>query len=101
MAAHTARWQRLAAALQPQVQSWRGVAVVEARQALRGVPFTVAGTRSAALGDLSRCDTPRQLMSYWGLTPSEHTSGERRRHGALPQTGNSPARRALSEGAWA
>jgi transposase len=40
-------------------------------------------------------------MSYLGLTPSEHTSGERRRQGALTKTGNSHARRALIERAWA
>ena len=40
-------------------------------------------------------------MSYLGLTPSEHTSGERRRQGAITKTGNSHARRVLIEGAWA
>ena len=70
-------------------------------QALRGVQFPVAVTVIAELGDLSRFDNPRQLMSYLGLTPSEHTSGERRRQGSLTKTGNSHARRALVEGAWA
>ncbi len=40
-------------------------------------------------------------MSYLGLIPSEHTSGERRRQGAITTTGTSHARRALIEGAWA
>jgi len=40
-------------------------------------------------------------MSYLGLIPSEHTSGERRRQGAITKTGNSHARRVLIEGAWA
>jgi transposase len=40
-------------------------------------------------------------MSYLGLTPSEHTTGERRRQGAITKTGNSHARRVLIEGAWA
>jgi transposase len=99
----TERLQRLEAELQPQVQvqTWRWVPVVEAIQALRGVQFTVAVTLLAELGDLSRFENPRQLMSYLGLTPSEHTSGERRRQGAITTTGNSPARRALIEGAWA
>jgi transposase len=97
----TERRQRLAAELQTQVQTWRWLPVGEASQALRGVQFTVAVTLIAALGDLSRCDHPRQLMSSRGLIPSEHPSGERRRQGSLPQTGTSHARRALSEGAWA
>jgi transposase len=40
-------------------------------------------------------------MSYLGLTPSEYSSGERRRQGGITKAGNSHARRALVEGAWA
>jgi transposase len=75
--------------------------VVEAIQALRGVQFIAAVTLIAELGDLSRFASPRQLMSYLGLTPSEHSSGERRRQGAITKTGNAHARRVLVEGAWA
>jgi transposase len=75
--------------------------VVEAIQALRGVQFTVAVTIVAELGDLTRFDNPRQLMKYLGLTPSEYSSGERRRQGSITKTGNTHARRALVEGAWA
>ena len=55
----------------------------------------------AELGDITRFDTPRQLMSYLGLTPSEYSSGERRRQGGITKAGNTHARRALVEGAWA
>ena len=75
--------------------------MVEAIQALRGIQFTAAVTLIAELGDLNRFATPRQLMSYLGLVPSEHTSGERRRQGGITKTGNSHARRVLVEGAWA
>jgi len=97
----TARLQRLEAALAALVPRWRWYPVVEAMQALRGVQFTAAVTLIAELGDLRRFDTPRQLMSYLGLTPSEHSSGERRRQGAITKTGNAHARRVLVEGAWA
>ena len=97
----TERLQRLEAELHTQVQSWRWVPVVEAIQALRGVQFTVAVTLIAERGDLSRFENPRQLMSYLGLIPSEPTTGERRRQGGITKTGNSHARRALIEGAWA
>jgi transposase len=40
-------------------------------------------------------------MSYLGLTPSEYSSGERRRQGSITKTGNTHARHALVEGAWA
>ena len=75
--------------------------MVEAIQALRGIQFTTAVTLIAELGDLTRFATPRQLMSYLGLVPSEHSSGERRRQGSITKTGNSHARRVLVEGAWA
>jgi transposase len=97
----TERRQRLEAELQPLVQTWRWAPVVDAIQALRGVQFTAAVTLIAELGDLSRFDTPRQLMSYRGRTPSEHSSGERRRQGAITTTGNAHARRVLVEGARA
>jgi transposase len=75
--------------------------VVDALQGLRGVQFTVAVTTVAELGDLTRFENPRQLMSYLGLTPSEYSSGERRRQGGITKTGNAHARRVLIEGAWA
>jgi transposase len=97
----TERLERLEAELATLVPSWRWAPVVEAIQALRGVQFIAAVTRIAELGDLSRFASPRQLMSYLGLTPSEHSSGERRRQGAITKTGNAHARRVLVEGAWA
>src|SRR5204863_2048895 len=37
---------------------------------------------------------------FLGLTPSENSSGERRRQGAITKAGNSHARRLLVEAAW-
>jgi len=101
VSAQTERRQRREEALSPWVQPWRGVPVVAALPARRGVQFIAAGTLLAELGDLSRFDNPRQLRSYLGLTPSAHSSGARRRQGALTKTGTSHARRVLIEGAWA
>jgi transposase len=98
---HQERLQRLESELQALVQTWRWLPVVEAIQALRGVQFTAAVILIAELGDLSRFENPRQLMSYLGLMPSEPTTGEHRRQGGITKTGNSHARRALIEGAWA
>ena len=97
----TERLQRLAQALHEPVHTWRLQPVVEALQALRGVPCTVAVTIVAELGDLTRVDHPRPLMRDVGLTPSAYSSGERRRQGSITKTGNTQARRALVEGAWA
>jgi transposase len=98
---HPERLQRLDQALQAHVPSWRLNPVVEALQALRGVQHTVAITRVADIGDLSRFDTPRERMKFLGLIPSEYSSGDRRQQGAIPKAGNPHARRALVEGAWA
>jgi transposase len=98
---HTERLQRLEQELQEQVTSWRLHPVVDALQALRGVQCTAAVTMVAEIGDLTRCDTPRELMKCLGLIPSEYASGEPRRQGSLTKAGNAHARRALVEGAWA
>jgi transposase len=71
------RVQRLETELHEHVKTWRLYPVVEAIQALRGVQLTGAVILVAELGDLTRFDTPRKLMS------------------------NTHARRALVEGAWA
>jgi hypothetical protein len=80
---------------------WRLSPVVQAIQARRGVQCTVAVLLIAARGALTRVDTPRQLMRDLGLTPSEDSSGERRRQGTITTAGHTCARRALIEGAWA
>jgi transposase len=98
---HTERLQRLEQELRDQVSSWRLNPVVDALQALRGVQFTVAVTMVAELGDLTRFEHPRQLMKFLGLIPSEYSSAERRRQGSITKAGNTHARRALVEGAWA
>src|SRR5919206_4934869 len=98
---HTERLQRLEQELHEHVQAWRLYPVVEALQALRGVQFTVAVTLIAEMGDLTRFDTPRELMQFLGLTPSEYSSGAQRRQGSITKAGNTHARRVLVEGAWA
>jgi transposase len=98
---YTERLQRLEQELQAQVQVWRLHPVVEALQALRGVQFTVAVTMVAEIGDLTRFEHPRELMKFLGLVPSEYSTGDHRRQGAITKAGNTHARRALIEGAWA
>ena len=95
------RLNRIAAVLTEHLPSWRLYPLVAALQALRGVQDIVAVTTLAEIGDLTRFHNPRQLAAYLGLTPSEHTSGGKRRLGSITKTGNGHARRALVEGAWA
>ncbi len=80
--------------------NWSLAPVVEALVALRGIDKLAATVVLAELGDISRFDSPKQLMAYLGLVPSEHSSGGRRRQGAITLTGNGHARRMLVESAW-
>lgn len=79
---------------------WSLKPVVESLVALRGIDKVAAMVLLAELGDISRFDSPRQLMAYLGLVPSEHSTGKRRRQGAITLTGNAHARRMLVESAW-
>jgi len=79
---------------------WSLAPVVDSLVALRGIDKLAAMVLLAELGDISRFDSPKQLMAFLGLMPSEHTSGGRRRQGAITKTGNSHARRMLVESAW-
>jgi transposase len=94
------RVERLTAQLQSSVAQWRLAPVVAAFQAMRGVSLLVAATIAAEVGDLTRFDTPRQLMAYLGLVPTEHSSGSSVRRGSITKAGNGHARRALIEGGW-
>ena len=93
------RLERLDNELEHQVRQWRYYPVVKAIQAMRGVRLLIAVGVVAELGDLTRFDHPRKLMSYLGLVPSEHSSGGKRHIGAITKTGNRRARRLLVEGA--
>jgi transposase len=75
------------------------VDVVERLVCLRGVSTLTAFALTVELGDWHRF-RPESLGPFLGLTPSEHSSGERRRQGAITKTGNSHVRRLLIEAAW-
>ena len=55
---------------------------------------------SNELGDMSQFENERQLFSYTGLTPSEHSSGEAIRRGHITRQGNTRVRCVLCEAAW-
>lgn len=68
-------------------------------QCFRGFRLVSALSLVAELHGFGRFRSPRQLMAYLGLTPSEYSSGEQRRQGGITKTGNSHARRLLVEAA--
>jgi transposase len=75
------------------------VDVVERLVCLRGVSTLTAFALTVELGDWHRF-RPESLGPFLWLTPSEHSSGQRRRQGAITKTGNSHVRRLLIEAAW-
>ena len=55
---------------------------------------------SNELGDMSQFNNERQLFSYTGLTPSEHSSGDTIRKGHITRQGNNRVRHILNQAAW-
>jgi transposase len=94
------RRDQLEARIAAMLSNWSMAPLVEALRALRGVDLISAVIFVAAIGDLGRFATPRQLMAFLGLVPSEQSSGERVRRGGITKTGNREARRMLVEAAW-
>jgi transposase len=66
----------------------------------RGIDTVNAMTVVAELYDIVRFASPRQLMAYLGMVPSEHSTGSRRRQGGITKSGNRHVRRALINAAW-
>src|SRR3954465_1478348 len=94
------RLERLTQHVAEVVGSWSMAPVVEAYHSMRGVAFLTAVTFVAEIGDVRRFETPRQLMAYLGLVPSERSTGAQVWRGSITKAGNPRARRVLIEGAW-
>jgi transposase len=95
----TERLQRLSKAMEAALPSWKREPVVRALMCMRGMAVITGMTLVAEAGDMTRFDSPSQLMSYFGLTPSEYSSGEKRHQGGITKAGNGACRRALVEAA--
>jgi transposase len=66
-----------------------------------GIDMVVAVGLLAAIGPVTRFDGPDKLVSYLGLNPTVHRSGEGRpRHGRISKQGRTHARTMLVEAAW-
>ena len=94
------RIERLEEAIRAAVPEWSLEPVVTALMALRGVDLVSATAFLAEIGDLSRFRTPRELMGYLGLVPSEDSTGDKIKRGPITKAGNRRARRVLVESAW-
>jgi transposase len=94
------RLERLEQAVHAAVPDWSLAEVVTALMAMRGMGLISAATFLAEIGDLSRFQTPSELMGYLGLVPSEDSTGDKIKRGPITKAGNRRARRMLVECAW-
>lgn len=94
------RIERLEQAIRTAVPEWSLAEVVTALMAMRGIDLVAATTFLAEIGDLSRFQTPRELMAYLGLVPSEDSTGNTIKRGPITKAGNRRARSILVECSW-
>jgi transposase len=93
------RRDRVDGYLRAQVPTWSLFPLVQNLCALRGLDMIASAGLAAAIGDPSRFACAPDFMAYLGLVPSEHTSGPKRRIGAITKTGDVHARTLLIEAA--
>jgi transposase len=79
---------------------WSMKPLVDALCVMKGINLIAATTILSITGDLRRFPTPAKLGAYFGLVPSEHSSGESIKRARLTRAGNSEARRVLIQSAW-
>jgi transposase len=66
----------------------------------RGIDTLTALSLVAEIHDWRRFGSPRELMAYVGMVPSERSSGGKERRGGITRAGNVRVRRLLVEAAW-
>ena len=73
---------------------------VGALASIKGIDIVSAFGLAAEAGLFSRFPTAGSYASWVGITPSEHSSGEKEMRGGITKTGNGASRRVLVESAW-
>jgi len=95
-------WQQNAGRLHDEMAAW--TARVEAQAAAQIIPKGLgqltAGLLYTEILDWQRFTNRRQVASYTGMCPSEHSSGQRRRQGSISKHGNPRVRHQLVEAVW-
>lgn len=94
------RHKQLVQRLEELVADWSMKPLCEALCIMKGISLMAAATILCATGDLRRFPNPEKLSAYFGLVPSEHSSGKTVIRGGITKTGNSEVRRVLIQSAW-
>lgn len=92
--------EQLVGQIEELIPHWSMRPLLEALCLMKGINLIAAATILSVTGDLRRFPTPAQLSAYFGLVPSEHSSGDSIKRFKLTKAGNSEARRVLIQGAW-
>ena len=74
--------------------------VVGLLRCFHGIETLTAISIITEVFDFGRFSSPRDLMSYLGLTPSESSSGDKQKKGPITKSGNKRVRRLLVEVSW-
>jgi transposase len=74
--------------------------IVGILRCFHGIDTLTAITTLTEIFEFGRFESPRHLMSYLGLTPSEDSSGEKQKKGPITKAGNKRVRRLLNETSW-
>jgi transposase len=82
------------------VPAWSMKPLVDALCTMKGINVLAAATVLSVTGDLKRFPTPGKLSAYFGLVPSEHSSGESVNRSRITKMGNIEVRRVLMQSAW-
>jgi hypothetical protein len=93
------RRDRVDGYLRAQIPTWSLFPLVQNLSALRGLDTIASAGLAAAIGDPSRFVSAPDFMAYLGLVPSEHSTGPKRRIGAITKAGDVHARSLLIEAA--
>lgn len=95
-----ARRERIEAELEQLAASSPWSDTIARLRCLRGIDTLSALGLCAEVGEFDRFEHPDSLASYLGIVPSENTTGQQRRQGAITKAGSTHARRLLIESAY-
>lgn len=81
-------------------QAAKDKAIDAVYQGASGIGCTSARVLANELGNLLQFKNEKQLSSYIGFTPSEHSSGEHKRQGHITKQGKPIVRKILVQASW-
>ena len=94
----TERMKEIESRLEVQAEEEKGLQIIY--ESAPGIGPIHARQLSNELGNMVQFKNEKQLFSFTGLTPSEHSSGEHTRQGHITRQGNSVLRKIFIEAAW-